>query len=138
MAIWQSDKDICDMYRHAANPKEQIRILAQLNICTEKEIRDVLERNGIEPVGPRVVQHRSEPYKPWTIEEMVQLLYLVANGMTDKMLSEHFKRSETAIRNMKCKINRKRTENARAALEIFKCKSGGGTDDKKAVQSDTV
>ena len=68
MAIWQSDKDICDMYRHAANPKEQIQILAQLNICTEKEIRDVLVRNGIEPVGPRVVQHRSEPYKPWTIE----------------------------------------------------------------------
>lgn len=137
MAIWQSDKDICDMYRHAANPKEQIRILAQLNICTEKEIRDVLERNGIEPVGPRVVQHRSEPYKPWTIEEMVQLLYLVANGMTDKKLSEYFKRSETAIRNMKCKINRQRTENACAALEIFNREHGGGVNDRKTVPTDT-
>lgn len=107
------------MYRHAADQKEQIRILAQLNLCKEDEIRAVLERNGIEPVGPRVVQHRSEPYKPWTIEEMVQLLYLSANGMTDKKLSEYFGRSETAISNMKSKINRKRTENARAALEIF-------------------
>ncbi len=125
MAMWQSDKDICDMYRHAADQKEQIRILAQLNACKENEIRDVLERNGIEPVGPRVVQHRTEPYKPWTIEEMVQLLYLVANGMTDKKLSEYFKRSETAISNMKSKINRKRTENARAALEIFNREHGG-------------
>ena len=137
MAIWQSDKDICDMYRHAVNPKEQIRILAQLNICTEKEIRDVLERNGIEPVGPRVVQHRSEPYKPWTIEEMVQLLYLVANGMTDKKLSEYFGRSETAIRNMKCKINRQRTENACAALKIFNREHGGGVNDRKTVPTDT-
>jgi len=138
VAIWQSDKDICDMYRHAANPKEQIRILAQLNICTEKEIRDVLERNGIEPVGPRVVQHRSEPYKPWTIEEMVQLLYLAANGMSDKKLSEYFKRSETAIGNMKSKINRKSTENARVALKIFNREHGGGTDDKKTVQADVI
>lgn len=137
MAIWQSDKDICDMYRHAADPKGQIRILSQLNACNEDDIRAVLERNGIEPVKPRTVQHRSEPYKPWTIEEMIQLLYLVANGMTDSKLSEHFKRSETAISNMKSKINRRSTENARAALEIFKREYGGGVNDRKTVQTDT-
>lgn len=125
MAIWQSDKDICDMYRHAADRKEQITILSQLNVCTEDEIRAVLERNGIEPVGPRVIQHRTEPYKPWTLTEMVQLLYLVANGMTDKKLSEYFGRSETSIKNMRSKINRKSTENARAALEIFNRERGG-------------
>ncbi len=138
MAIWQSDKDICDMYRHAADRKEQITILAQLNICTEDEIRAVLERNGIEPVGPRVVQHRTEPYKPWTLAEMVQLLYLVANGMTDKKLSEYFGRSETSIKNMRSKINRKSTENARAALEIFNRERGGGANDRKTVQADTL
>lgn len=137
MAIWQSDKDICDMYRRAADQKAQIRILAQLNNCKEDEIRDVLERNGIEPVKPRAVQHRAEPYKPWTIEEMVQLLYLVANGMTDKKLSEYFKRSETAISNMKNKIKRKRTENARAALEIFNREQGGGVSDGKTLRTDT-
>ncbi len=124
MTIWQSDKDICDMYRHAADQKEQIRILAQLNLCTEDEIRAVLERNGIEPVRPRVVQHRPEPYKPWTIAEMVQLLYLTANGMSNQNLSEYFKRSENAIKNMKSKIKGKRTENARAALEIFNREHG--------------
>lgn len=125
MAIWQSENDICYMYRYAVNKKEQIKILAQLNACTENEIRKVLERNGIKPVKPHVVQHRSEPYKPWTTEEMVQLLYLVANGMTDKKLSEYFKRSETAISNMKNKIKRRRTEKARAALEIYKRRNGG-------------
>lgn len=124
MTIWQSDKDICDMYRYAADQKEQIRILAQLNLCTEDEIRGVLERNGIESVSPRVVQHRSEPHKPWTIEEMVQLLYLTANGMSNQKLSEYFKRSEKAIRNMKSKIKGKRTETARLALEIFNREHG--------------
>lgn len=125
MAIWQSENDICYMYRHAVNKKEQIKILAQLNACTENEIRKVLERNGIKPVKPHVVQHRSEPYKPWTLEEMVQLLYLSANGMNEAKMSKYFKRSETAIRNMRNKIIMKRTEKARAALEIYKRRNGG-------------
>ena len=84
MAIWQTERDICYMYRHAVNQLDQIKILAELNGCSEEEIRDVLEKHGIQPVGVRKTKFRTVPNKPWSVEELVQLLYLDANGISDK------------------------------------------------------
>lgn len=118
MAIWQTERDICYMYRHAIKPAEQIRILAELNGCSEEEIRDVLEHNGIEPVGARRVKHRPK-HKQWSVEQLVQLLYLDANGVPDHRLAAYFNRTEYAVKSMKSKINKRSTEPARVALEIF-------------------
>lgn len=127
--IWQTEQDICYMYRHAVNQLDQIKILAELNGCSEEEIRDVLEKHGIQPVGVRKTKFRTIPNKPWSVEELVQLLHLDATGMSDKRLAAHFDRTEKAIKSMKSKLNTKRTEPARAALEIFnrqrKVKSNG-------------
>ena len=117
------------MYRHAVNQLDQIKILAELNNCSEEEIRDVLENHGIQPVGVRKTKFRTIPNKPWSVEELVQLLHLDATGMSDQRLAAHFNRTEHAIKSMKSKLNTKRTENTRAALEIFnrqrKVKSNG-------------
>ena len=49
MAIWQKERDICYMYRHAKRPAEEIEILAEVNGCSVNEIKNVLIRNGIKP-----------------------------------------------------------------------------------------
>lgn len=119
MAIWQTERDICYMYRHACKPAEQIQILSEINNCSEDEIRDILERNGIKPVGMRKVKPRNSHNKPWTVEELVQFQHLESNGMTTSKLSQHFKRSEKAIGCIRSKIRTKQTEAARVAFEIF-------------------
>lgn len=120
MAIWQTERDICYMYRHAFKQAEQIQILAELNNCSEEEIRKVLKRNGIKPAEIRRDRtFRTQKSKPWTVEELVQFLYLDSNGMTTRKLSQYFKRSEHAIGCIRSILNTKQTEAARAALEIF-------------------
>lgn len=42
-----TDEYICESYRRARRPKDQIIILAQLNATTPSEIRKVLSRNGL-------------------------------------------------------------------------------------------
>lgn len=41
-------KDIVKSYREAANKRKQIAILAQLNLCKESDILDVLRDNGVD------------------------------------------------------------------------------------------
>jgi hypothetical protein len=107
------------MYRHARRPAEQIQILAEINSCSEEKIRDILERNGIKPAGVRKAQHRPTVRKPWAVDELVQFLYLNANGMSVIKLAEYFERTETAIRSIRSKIETRETEPIRVALEIF-------------------
>ena len=46
--LFYTDEEILIQYREAADKKEQIKILAQLNLCTEKEIRSALVRAGLD------------------------------------------------------------------------------------------
>lgn len=117
MAIWQTERDICYMYRHARRPAEQIQILAEINGCSEEKIRDILERNGIKPAGIRKAQHRATVRKPWTVDELVQFIYLDANGMSAIKLAEYFERSERAVASIRHKIQTRQTESIRVALE---------------------
>ena len=49
-----NESEIVSMYRSAADPRVQIRILADLNATTPGVIREVLRRRGLEvPVGTR-------------------------------------------------------------------------------------
>lgn len=42
-----TDGEICQMYRQARRKKQQIGILADLNLTSRSEIIKVLERNGV-------------------------------------------------------------------------------------------
>jgi hypothetical protein len=46
--LFYPESDICYMYRHAANKKAQIKILAEMNVTSSDEIVDLLRRKGIE------------------------------------------------------------------------------------------
>lgn len=46
--MYMKDIEIVGSFKRAENPKEQVRILAQLNACDKEEIIEVLKRNGID------------------------------------------------------------------------------------------
>lgn len=47
--IW-STEEIVRSYRMAADPKKQIKVLAELNACSVKEIRQVLVGEGVQKI----------------------------------------------------------------------------------------
>lgn len=48
-----TEYDICKEYRESKNPTAQLKILAQLNCCDEKDILKILEDNN-EPIRKRM------------------------------------------------------------------------------------
>lgn len=50
--IWSAE-EIVRSYRMAADPKKQIKVLAELNACSVKEIRQVLVGEGVLPARDR-------------------------------------------------------------------------------------
>ena len=57
--MWMSNDEICLRYRLAKNQKEQIQILADLNVTTKQEIIEVLKQGGMvvpeqKPPAPKV------------------------------------------------------------------------------------
>lgn len=48
-----TEYEICKEYRESKNPSAQLKILAQLNCCDEKDILKILEDNN-EPIRKRV------------------------------------------------------------------------------------
>lgn len=43
--------DIAKMYKEAKHKREQIKILAELNLCSESEIKEILRANGVKLPG---------------------------------------------------------------------------------------
>lgn len=66
-------EEICRDYRLAANKREQIKVLADLNACTKQQIADILIEDGQEV--PKWYQKKEEPQEPkeMTVEETVNL-----------------------------------------------------------------
>lgn len=58
-----TDFEICESYRNAKKPGEQIKILADLNCCSTEDIFEILNRNN-EPLRKRVYNRKTEPKKP--------------------------------------------------------------------------
>jgi hypothetical protein len=117
------------MYRHAKRPAEQIEILAEVNNCSANEIKAVLIKNGIKVIEEAKLKPKRSRVraKKWTVDDLVQLLYLEANGMSTIKLAEHFGRTEIAIRDIKSKIRTRQTETARVALDTYNRQRRGNT-----------
>ena len=66
-------EEICRDYRLAANKREQIKVLADLNACSKQEIADILIEDGQEV--PKWYQKKEEPQEPEkvTVEEAMRL-----------------------------------------------------------------
>lgn len=76
-----TDKEICQEYREAKNKNQQIRILADLNLCTPREILDILTAAGeISGVNPPKLPKAAAPTRscrstmpPETVKELIRL-----------------------------------------------------------------
>lgn len=62
--MYMSEHEICMDYKNARLKKQQISILAELNLCSKEDIEQILIKNGIE-----VVKRKSKAKEPETEED---------------------------------------------------------------------
>lgn len=124
MKPWMSDKDIADMYTGAVNRQKQIKVLAELNACSQDEIKTVLARRGIEVPKPKAHKQKGVRKKYWTVNELLELLRLTESGLSNAEMAKHFGRTEIAVRNILTKMNPDVVSipprNIQIALELYK------------------
>lgn len=81
-----TEYEICKEYREAKNPTAQLRILAQLNCCSDKDILAILEKNNepIRKMGYTPKAKKTETVKDSTEakEEIPAFVYAV---LVDKL-----------------------------------------------------
>lgn len=65
-----TEYEICKEYREAKDPTQQIKILAQLNCCSNKDILAILEKNN-EPIRKRVYTPKAK--KTETVKNLVEV-----------------------------------------------------------------
>ena len=87
--------EIATSYRQAMKPKEQIKILAELNAATTDEIREVLAECGVEAPPLRCIRGSSHHY--WSEAEETLLRDLVAEGKTAKQVAEVLGRTTHSV-----------------------------------------
>ena len=74
--------EICRMYREAKKPRAQIAILADLNLCTRREIISVLRAAGEKVEMPKKIKKINTPKKEErdmaeTKEEHIQFVHTI-------------------------------------------------------------
>lgn len=111
------------MYNGAVDRQKQIKVLAELNACSQDDIKAVLAHRGIEVPAPKAHKQKGVRKKYWSVSELVELLSLKESGHTNKALAEHFGRSEIAVRNVLVRMNPEAVsippKNIKTALELF-------------------
>ena len=124
MKPWMSDKDIADMYTGAVNRQKQIKVLAELNACSQEEIKTVLARRGIEVPKPKPHKQKGVRKKYWSVSKLLELLRLTESGLSNAEMAKHFGRTEIAVRNILTKMNPDVVSipprNIQIALELYK------------------
>ena len=80
-SIWMTEGEICASYRQAKDPKEQIRVLSELNLCTGVEIKEILRKHGELPakkekaaIAPEKERKKQMNGRKWTLEEVEYML----------------------------------------------------------------
>lgn len=81
-----SPAEIVRSYRMAADPKKQIRVLAELNACSVKEIRQVLVGEGVLPRETEVPEEPKKAAKKRFDEETARMLY--EEGLDDAAIAK--------------------------------------------------
>lgn len=90
MAMFMTDYEIAQMYRHAADKSKQVGILAQLNLTTRPQIAAVLERQGL------MVECRSRPVRRKKLDS-TQALALYEQGLSDREISARMEVAYTTV-----------------------------------------
>ena len=89
--------EIVANYRQAADPKNQIKILTDLNVCTPREIEEVLRAEGIDLPATRMAK--------WTVQEEDQLRRLAAEGKSASEIAKLVGRTHKAVEQKLSKLH---------------------------------
>lgn len=81
-----SPAEIVRSYRMAADPKKQIKVLAELNACSVKEIRRVLVGEGVLPRETEVPEEPKKAARKRFDEETARMLY--EEGLDDAAIAK--------------------------------------------------
>ena len=100
--MWMTPGEICREYRQAKKKAAQVGILADLNSCSKAEIRDILQRHGIQA---RVANKAAND--TWTEEEERLCKQLTEQGLYPaeiaKQIPKHDRRAVARkMRALKC------------------------------------
>ena len=91
MKLWMTDEEICRHYRLAADKREAVAILADLNLAKQDEIREVLRRCGVTGV-PAV--------RKWTLlkpEKEARVRSLLKDGMSEDEVAKALKLAKKTV-----------------------------------------
>lgn len=91
MRLWMTDEEICRHYRLAADKREAVAILADLNLAKQDEIREVLRRCGVTGV-PAV--------RKWTLlkpEKEAKVRSLLKDGMSEGEVAKALKLANKTV-----------------------------------------
>lgn len=91
-----TDGEIVTSYRQAKNKREQLGILADLNLMTVEQVREILRAAGIGEVG-EAKKTRREPPNVWRDEELDSLRRMCAEGRGLGEISASLGRTRHAV-----------------------------------------
>ena len=69
-----TESEICVSYRQAKNKNEQVKILADLNLCKPEDIPELLARNGYITGTPQV--KKQEEKKMFRLSHFLTIMYV--------------------------------------------------------------
>ena len=113
-----TDGEVVTSYRQAKNKREQLGILADLNLMTVEQVREILRAAGIGEVG-EAKKTRREPPNVWRAEELDSLRRMCAEGKTAEECAEALGRTKNAVY-MRAKALGLSFRRARAAVKAEK------------------
>lgn len=82
--MWMTSGEICREYQQPKDKVMQIDILADLNICSKAEIRDILSQQGIRVKATGRVYNTT-----WTADEEQLCVRLAKQGLYPAEIAKH-------------------------------------------------
>lgn len=92
MSLWMTEKDIVNMYVNAKNPHKQIKILAELNVTTIEEIKQILDRAKV--LDKKARRHGGGQQRQFSNEELIKMAEI---GLTMREAAERIGASYSAV-----------------------------------------
>ena len=107
-----SDFEIVRDYRHAKNQVGQVQILADMNLCSKKEIEEVLERSGVKVLRADTPEEKRQ-----------SISYLYNEGKDDEEIATLIGLKPSSVGQIRVKLGLKKHKKRNLFDHISACDS---------------
>lgn len=105
----QSEFEILRDYRQAKDKKEQIKILADMNLCTQKEVVELLVKHGI---NAKYRKSKNEA-------KLEKLKVLHSQGLTDEEMAEKLRFKPEYVRQLRVRLDLNKNKKRKLQTEVI-------------------